>query len=314
MAIPQQWQGRLRLPVVAAPMFLVSFPQMVMTTCKNGVVGTFPSLNQRSAEGFDDWLFEIEEGLDPAVDAPYGVNLIVNRNNPRVEEDLQVCKKHQVPLIITSLGAISELVDEVHGWGGLVFHDVTTRRHAEKAIEAGVDGLILVSAGAGGHAGRINPFAFVPEIRAMFDGTLLLGGCIGDGRGLAAARALGVDMGYIGTRFINTQEAAAPDEFKDMIIAAGSTDVIYTDAISGVHGNFLKPSIVAAGLDPENLPPGGGKYKTGHERRAPEGEERKAWKNIWSAGQGVANITDVPTIGELVDRLEREYMAARGAA
>ncbi len=310
MAVPQQWQGRLSLPIVAAPMFLVSYPEMVIATCKAGVVGTLPSLNQRSSEGFDDWLFEINAGIDPAKDAPYGVNLIVNRNNPRVDEDLMVCKKHKVPLIITSLGAISELVDEVHNWGGLVFHDVTTRRHAEKAIAAGVDGLILVSAGAGGHAGRINPFAFVPEIRSMFDGTILLGGCIGDGRGLAAALTLGVDMGYIGTRFINTQEAAAPDEFKQMILDSGSTDIVYTDAISGVHGNFLKPSIEQAGLDPNNLPPGGGQYRAGHERS--EGsEDRKAWKNIWSAGQGVANITDTPPIADLVSRFDAEYQAAR---
>jgi nitronate monooxygenase len=286
-------------------MFLVSGPALVVAASKAGVLGTFPALNQRSSEGFDDWLSEIEDSLAGEPDAaPYGVNLIVHRSNPRVEADLALCVKHKVPVVITSLGAVADLVDTVHAYGGIVFHDVINRRHAEKAAEAGVDGLILVSAGAGGHAGTYNPFAFLPEIRRFFGKTILLAGAISDGRGVAAARLLGADLAYLGTRFIATRESLAADGFKEMILAGKAADVVYTPAISGIHGNFLKESIRAVGLDPDNLPTDGHGYK------AKVNEEQKAWKHVWSAGQGVGSIDDVPTVAALVDRFEREYRAA----
>jgi nitronate monooxygenase len=305
MPLPPLLEGHLRLPVVAAPMFLVSGPALVVAASKSGVLGTFPALNQRSSEGFDDWLSEIEDGLagDPKA-APYGVNLIVHRSNPRVEADLALCVKHKVPVVITSLGAVADLVDTVHASGGVVFLDVINRRHAEKAAEAGVDGLILVSAGAGGHAGTYNPFAFLPEIRRFFKKTILLAGSISDGRGVAAARMLGADLAYLGTRFIATRESLAADGFKEMILAGKAADIVYTPAISGIHGNFLKESIRAVGLDPDNLPTDGHGYK------AKVNEEQKAWKHVWSAGQGVGSIDDVPTAATLVDRLERGYREA----
>ena len=305
MPLPPLLEGRLRLPVVAAPMFLVSGPALVIAASKAGVLGTFPALNQRSSDGFDDWLAEIESNLVGAPEAaPYGVNLIVHRSNPRVEADLALCVKHKVPVVITSLGAVADLVDEVHGYGGVVFHDVINRRHAEKAAEAGVDGLILVSAGAGGHAGTYNPFAFLPEIRRFFKKTILLAGSISDGRGVAAARMLGADLAYLGTRFIATKESLAADGFKEMIVTGKAADIVYTPAISGIHGNFLKESIRAVGLDPDNLPTNGAGYK------AKVNEEQKAWKHVWSAGQGVGSIDDVPTAAALVDRLDREYREA----
>src|SRR5690349_2584696 len=285
MPLPPLLEGRLRLPVVAAPMFLVSGPALVIAASKAGVLGTFPALNQRSSDGFDDWLAEIESNLAGEPEgAPYGVNLIVHRSNPRVETDLALCVKHKVPVVITSLGAVADLVDEVHGYGGVVFHDVINRRHAEKAAEAGVDGLILVSAGAGGHAGTYNPFAFLPEIRCFFKKTILLAGSISDGRGVAAARMLGADLAYLGTRFIATKESLAADGFKEMIVAGKAADIVYTPAISGIHGNFLKESIRAVGLDPDALPTNGAGYK------AKVNEEQKAWKHVWSAGQGVGSI------------------------
>ncbi len=320
MPLPRSFEGRLSLPAVAAPMFLVSGPDLVTESCKAGIVGTFPALNQRSTEGFDEWLTEIEDRLAAfeaetgSNAAPYGVNLIVHKSNPRVQADLEVIVKHKTPLVITSLGAVSELVDAVHSYGGVVFHDVTNMRHARSAMRAGVDGLILVCNGAGGHAGIINPFAFLPEVRAEFDGTILMAGCISDGRAVAAARAMGADLAYLGTRFINTRESMAPGEFKNMVIDAHAGDIVYTPAVSGVPGSFLRQSIVAAGLDPDNLPvkdeinfkkelaPGEEDVLT------PEEEERqKAWKNIWSAGQGVGAIDDVPATAELVERLKAEY-------
>ena len=247
----------LSIPVVAAPMFLISGPKLVVECCKRGVVGTFPALNQRSTEGFDDWLVEIEESLDgfqqddgsPA--APYGVNLIVHRSNPRVEADLEVIVKHRVPLVITSLGAVSELVDAVHDYGGLVFHDVTNRRHAEKAAGAGVDGLICVAAGAGGHAGTLNPMPFIAEMRSFFDGTILLSGCLSTGRDVASAMQMGADLAYLGTRFINTAESRASDEYRQMIIDSRTSDIVYTAAVSGVNANFLRASLEAMGITQE---------------------------------------------------------------
>jgi nitronate monooxygenase len=304
MSLPQQLQGRLKLPVIAAPMFLVSGPDLVVASCQAGVVGTFPALNQRTTEGFDDWLAQIESRLTPK-DAPYGVNLIVHNTNPRLEADLKVCEAHKVPIIITSLGALADLVDRVHAYGGLVFHDVTTLRHAQKAAEAGVDGLILVCAGAGGHAGVINPFAMVPEVRAFFDGTIILAGCISDGQGVAAAETMGADLAYLGTRFISVQESMAPAEYKAMLRDSAAADIVHTPAISGVPASFLRQSLINAGLDPNNLP-----TKKDINMGEELDSESKAWKNIWSAGQGVGSVQDVPTTAELVDRLVREYRAA----
>jgi nitronate monooxygenase len=300
-------RGRLKIPAVAAPMFLVSGPDLVVEACRAGVLGTFPALNQRTSEGFEAWLDEIEARLAAASSerpAPYGVNLIVHRTNPRVDADLKIIIKHRVPLVITSLGAVSELVDAVHAYGGLVFHDVINMRHAEKAAAAGVDGLIAVCAGAGGHAGTLSPFALVPEIRSMFDKTILLSGVLSTGRHIAAAQVLGADLAYLGTRFIATKESRASDECKQMILSARGGDIVYTPAISGVHGNFMRQSLIASGLDPDNLPP------KPEINTSSEGRERRAWKHVWSAGQGVGSITDVPTTAELCARLVREYEEA----
>ena len=302
MAIPAQWKERLAAPAIAAPMFLVSGPDLVVETCNSGIIGTFPALNQRTTEGYDEWLTEIEGRLD-ANAAPYGVNLIVHRSNPRLEADLAITVKRRVPLVITSLGAVKDLVDTVHSYGGLVFHDVINLHHARKAADAGVDGLIAVCAGAGGHAGLLNPFAFIEEIRAFFDKTLILSGAISTGRQVAAAELLGADFAYLGTRFICTKESLAPDEQRQMIVDATAKDIIYTPAISGVNANFLRPSIAAAGLDPENLPAHGHKLDMAGEARA--------WKNVWSAGQGVGSIHDVPAAADLCRTLAREYREAR---
>jgi nitronate monooxygenase len=306
MRMPSAWQGRLRIPAIAAPMFLVSNPKLVAACCRSGVVGTFPALNQRTTAGFVEWLDELNATLTDQ-DAPFGVNLIVHKTNPRLQADLEQVVKHKVPLVITSLGAVAEVVDAVHSYGGVVFHDIVNQRHAEKAAKAGVDGLIPVAAGAGGHAGVVNPFALVPEIRSVFDGYIALSGCISSGRGVAAARALGADFAYIGTRFIATEEANAPDAYKQMLIDSGSADILYTPAISGIPASFLRPSIVNAGLDPENLKP-----KT-EINLGEELDAAKAWKDIWSAGQGTTEIRDVPPAAELCARLIREYDDTRKA-
>lgn len=302
MSIPQAFKGRLRLPAIAAPMFLSSGPDLVVEACKAGIVGTFPALNQRTHEGFGQWLVEIEERLaDQPKTAPYGVNLIVHRTNPRLTVDLDLVVKHRVPLVITSLGAVREVADAVHSYGGLVFHDIISRRHAEKAAEAGVDGIIAVCAGAGGHAGNISPFALIAEIASFFPGTVVLSGSIGTGAQIAAARVMGADLAYLGTRFLVTKESLANDAFKRMIVDSCASDIVYTPSISGIHANFLRPSLVAAGLDPDNLPPHGGPDMH---------NESKAWKHIWSAGQGVGSIVDVPTTAELCKRLVEEYREA----
>ena len=301
----------LTLPVVAAPMFLISGPQLVIECCKNGIVGTFPALNQRSTEGFEDWLVEIKTELKKYEEetgkkaAPYGVNLIVHPTNPRLEADLKVCIKHKVPLIITSLGAVAQVVHAIHSYGGLVFHDIIKKRHAEKAAEAGVDGLILVSAGAGGHAGTINPMSLVAEIKKFYDKTILLSGCISTGRDIASALQMGADLAYMGTRFINTKESKASEEYRQMIIKAGASDVVYTAAISGVHANFLGASLKAAGITEEDLKKDR-KIDFGKELNT----EAKAWKTIWSAGQGVTTIDNVESVSELVANLKSEFKSA----
>lgn len=307
MSLPALLEQRLRLPVVAAPMFLVSNPQLVLACCNNGIVGSFPALNQRESSGFKDWLEEIEAGrCDTA--APYAVNLIVHGSNPRLQADLAICVEQRVPIVITSLGAVKEVVDAVHSYGGLVFHDVTTRRHAEKAAEAGVDGLIAVAAGAGGHAGTWSPFALIAEIRQFFDKTLLLAGCLNQGHEILAAQLLGADLAYLGTRLIATQENAASAAYKQMILDAKAADIIHTPAVSGVPASFMRQSLEQAGYDLKQLQ-NKGEVNYG-EKLKPMDEEAKAWKTVWSAGQGVGNIRDLPSVEQLITRLDNEYRAA----
>lgn len=309
MSLPDAWRGRLGLPAIAAPMFLVSGPDLVVGACRAGVIGTFPALNQRTSEDYEAWLAEIERRLEDAPGAaPFGVNLIVHRTNQRVERDLEITVRHKVPLVITSLGAARGVVEAVHSYGGLVFHDVIHMHHARKAAEAGVDGIIAVCAGAGGHAGTLSPFAFLAELRAYFDKTIVLAGAITSGRQVAAARLLGADLAYLGTRFIATRESLAPEGFKQMILEAAARDIVYTPAISGVHANFLRASIVAAGGDPDHLP-GRGEMLIGAGRDSADGEA-KAWKDVWSAGHGVGNIHDIPEVAALCGRLIREYREA----
>lgn len=285
--------NELNIPAVAAPMFLISGPKLVLECCKNGIVGTFPALNQRTTEGFEEWVIEIKEGLKEfeketgKKPAPFGVNLIVHQTNPRIQKDLAVCIKHKVPLIITSLGAVSQLVKAVHSYGGLVFHDVIKKRHAEKAAEAGVDGLILVCAGAGGHAGTLNPMPFVTEIRSFYDKTILLSGCISSGKDIASAIQMGADLAYLGTRFINTLESKAEEEYKEMIVNSKAGDIVYTAAVSGVNANFLRPSLESMGIT-EEMWGDSKKIDFGDELDAAQAEA-KAWKTIWSAGQGVSS-------------------------
>ncbi len=292
----------LRLPVIAAPMFLVSGPDLVVEACRAGIVGTFPALNQRTSEGYAAWLDEIAARLGDGAAAPFGVNLVVHRNNERLAADLAITVARRVPLVITSLGVDPDLVRAIHGYGGRVFHDVTTLRHAEKAAAAGVDGLIAVSAGAGGHGGLLNPFAFVADIRRFFPGTIVLGGAISTGRQVAAARMLGADFAYMGTRFVATRESLAPDAYKAMLVASDAAAIVYTPAVSGVPGNFLRPSLLAAGVDPDRPARAEFDFGTG---------EVKAWRDVWSAGQGVGEIRDIPTVADLVATLDADYRAVR---
>jgi nitronate monooxygenase len=302
VSLPSSLAGRLRLPAIAAPMFLVSGPDLVVETCRSGLIGTFPALNQRTSQGYSDWLAEIKQRLSAHPDAaPFGINLIVHRSNPRVDADLKITVEHKVPIVITSLGAVADLVKAVHSYGGLVFHDVIGLRHAEKAAEAGVDGIIAVAAGAGGHAGTISPFALVSEIRRFFDKTIILSGAMSNGAQIAAARAMGADLTYLGTRFIATRESLAVDEFKAMILRSTFSDIVYTPAISGVNASFLRQSLIANGLDPENL--------TSHAKLDMNAEAR-VWKTIWSAGHGVGTIRDIPPTAELCERLITEYKEA----
>jgi nitronate monooxygenase len=311
MPLPADWSGRLKLPAVAAPMFLISCPDLVVQVCCAGIVGTFPALNQRSNEGYGEWLVEIAERLHHLGDgsnrniAPFGVNLIVHRSNKRLERDLATTVEHKVPLVITSLGAAKDVVDAVHSYGGVVFHDVVNLRHARKAVAAGVDGLVAVCAGAGGHGGLLNPLAFVAELRAFFGGTIALAGAISHGRQILATRALGADLAYIGTRFIATLESKAHRGHKEMILEAYAEDIIYTDVVSGVHANFLRRSVDAKG--PTHL-------GTGSKMTTEIGDhEAKIWRDIWSAGQGVGSIHDIPPTAALCIRLAREYDEALAA-
>ena len=304
----------LSIPAVAAPMFLISCPKLVIECCKNGVVGTLPALNQKTTKGFEEWIIEIKEALSKYEKetgkntAPFGVNLIVHPTNPRIMPDLQICIKHKVPIVITSLGAVSDLVDAVHSYGGLVFHDIIKRRHAEKATEAGVDGLILVAAGAGGHGGTINPMALINEVKTFFNKTILLSGCISNGNDIASALQMGADLAYMGTRFINVNESMADNSYQKMIMDSKAEDIIYTAAVSGVNASFLRPSLEAMGIT-EDLWKKTKKIDFGSELDHAK-EEAKAWKTIWSAGQGVTSISDVKPVAELITQLKVEFEKA----
>jgi nitronate monooxygenase len=308
MSLPPLLQ-RLKLPVIAAPMFIAGNPKLVIEQCKAGIVGSFPALNARPKETLDQWLTEIETALAGNPDAaPYAVNQIVHKSNDRLQHDLEVCVRHKVPITITSLRAPTEVVAAVHSYGGIVLHDVINVRHAEKALEAGVDGLILVCTGAGGHAGTLSPFALVGEVRRFFDGPIVLSGAIATGDAILAALAAGADLAYIGTRFLATPEASVPERYKEEILKASASDIVYTDLFSGVHGNYLKHSVVAAGFDPLNLPksdPSKMNFGTG------SGAEKKVWRDIWSAGQGVGQIDEVMPVAEVVAKLAAEYTGAR---
>ncbi len=311
MALPDILKTNLRIPVVGSPLFIISHPPLVLAQCKAGIVGAFPALNARPQSQLDEWLAEITEELArhdannqrPA--APFAVNQIVHKSNDRLQHDLEMCVKYKVPVVITSLGAVEEVNQAVHSYGGIVLHDVIHDRHARKAIEKGADGLIAVAAGAGGHAGTLSPFALVQEIRQWFDGPLLLSGAIANGGAILAAQAMGADMAYIGSPFIATQEARAMDEYKQMIVDSKAADIVYSNLFTGVHGNYLKGSIVNSGMDPENLPVSDPtKMNFG-------GDKSKAWRDIWGCGQGIGSVNAVVPASVLIDRLADEYEAAR---
>jgi nitronate monooxygenase len=315
MALPPVLRDRLRLPVIASPLFIVSGPDLVIAQCKAGIVGSFPSLNARPISQLDEWLARITEELadwdrahPEAPSAPFAVNQIVHKTNNRLDEDVELCVKYKAPVIITSLGAREDLNKAIHSYGGVVLHDVITNRFARKAIEKGADGLIPVAAGAGGHAGVLSPFALIQEIREWFDGAIALSGSIANGAAILGAQAMGADLAYIGSAFIATQEANAAQGYKDMIVASSGDDIVYSNLFTGVHGNYLRPSIIAAGLDPDDLPlsdPSAMNFGSGGNTDA------KAWRDIWGCGQGIAAIKDVPTAGQLVQRLADEYEAAK---
>lgn len=311
MPLPGFLKGALELPVLGSPLFIVSGPELVIAQCKAGVIGSFPALNARPVEKLDEWLTQIEDSLadykakhpDRKV-APYAVNQICHASNDRLARDMETCVKHKVPIIITSLRPPQEIVDAAHSYGGVVFHDVINVKHARKAAEQGVDGLILVCAGAGGHAGTLSPFALVREVKQWFKGTILLSGAISDGYGVASALALGADLAYIGTRFIATEEANADSAYKQALIAHAAHDIVYSNLFTGVHGNYLGPSIAAAGLDPDNLPIAD---KTKMNFGSGGNMKSKAWRDIWGSGQGIGQISDAPPVAELVARMKREF-------
>ncbi|RFZ88739.1 nitronate monooxygenase [Shinella sp. WSJ-2] len=314
MALPAILKEKLRLPVVGAPLFIVSHPALTLAQCKAGVIGAFPALNARPEAQLDEWLAEITEGL-AAYDAkhpdrpaaPFAVNQIVHRSNKRLEHDLMMCVKYKVPVVISSLGAVPEVNAAIHSYGGIVLHDVINNRHASSAIRKGADGLIAVAAGAGGHAGTLSPFALIQEIREWFDGPLLLSGAIATGGAILAAQAMGADIAYIGSPFIATEEARAAEAYKQMIVDSAAADIVYSNYFTGIHGNYLKPSITAAGMDADNLPeadPSKMDFET-----ATTGA--KAWKDIWGCGQGIGAVKAIGPVADLVARLDREYQAAR---
>ena len=317
MSLPPVLRDRLRLPVIASPLFIVSGPDLVIAQCKAGVVGSFPSLNARPLSQLDEWLARITEELaawdrahpeTPA--APFAVNQIVHKTNNRLDDDVTLCAKYKVPVVITSLGAREDVNAAVHGWGGIVLHDVISNFFAHKAIEKGADGLIPVAAGAGGHASRLSPFAMIQELREWFDGPNALSGAIANGGAILAAQAMGADLAYIGSAFIATREANAVQGYKDMIVERGGEDIVYTNLFTGVLGNYLRPSIENAGLDPDNLPqsdPSKMNFNSGGN------QEAKAWRDIWGCGQGIGAVKSIPTAGELVARLASEYEAAKAA-
>lgn len=316
MALPEILKKNLRIPVVGAPLFIISHPALVIAQCKAGIVGSFPALNARPEAQLDEWLAEITEALrdhdeknpdNPA--APFAVNQIVHRSNNRLEHDLTMCVKYKVPIVISSLGAVPEVNDAIHSYGGIVLHDIINNRHANSAIRKGADGLIAVAAGAGGHAGPLSPFALVQEIREWFDGPLLLSGAIATGKAVLAAQAMGADLAYIGSSFIATEEARAVDDYKQMIVDSASSDIVYSNYFTGIHGNYLKPSIAKSGMDPDHLPEAD-PSKMDFEAAT---TGAKAWKDIWGCGQGIGAIKQIVPAGELVARLEREYKEAKAA-
>jgi nitronate monooxygenase len=313
MSLPTLLEGKLRIPVIGAPMFIVSGPKLVIAQCKAGIVGGFPALNARPQSMLDEWLAQISEELaahkksNPGIPvAPFAVNQIVHQSNSRLEHDVEKCVKYKVPIVITSLRPPAEVVDAVHSYGGIVFHDVINIRHAHKAIDQGVDGIITVCAGAGGHAGTTSPFALVKEVRKIFGGTIILSGSMSRGNDALAAQAMGADLAYFGTRFIATQEANAPSAYKEMIVDSAAADIVYTNLFTGVHGSYLKGSVVNAGLDPDDLPEG----ELRHMNFASGSSKTKAWRDIWGAGQGVGTIDDIPSVADLVERMEAEYREA----
>ena len=314
MALPKALEGRLRVPLIGAPMFIVSGPELVIAQCQAGIVGSFPALNARPQSMLAVWLKRIKDELgeyaedypdDPV--APFAVNQIVHASNSRLREDVETCVEHQVPIIITSLRPPEDVVEAVHSYGGLVFHDVISLRHARKAIEQGVDGIIAVCVGAGGHAGPLSPFALVKEIRKEYDGAIILSGCITSGNDVLAARAMGADLAYSGTRFIATDEANAVPEYKEMIVESGASDIVYSSLFTGIHGSYLKGSIANAGMDPDNLPDGS---KADMDFADAAKIDAKAWKDIWGAGQGVGNIDEILPARDVVLKIEREYIDA----
>ena len=315
MALPPILSQRLRLPVIASPLFIISGPDLVIAQCKAGVVGSFPSLNARPISQLDEWLARITEELadwdrknPDRLSAPFAVNQIVHKTNNRLDEDVALCKKYNVPLVITSLGANVDMNTEIHSWGGVILHDVINDKFARKAIEKGADGLIPVAAGAGGHAGGLSPFALMQELRQWFDGPIALSGAIACGRSVLAAQAMGADLAYMGSAFIATKEANAVQGYKDMIVESSGEDIVYSNLFTGVHGNYLRPSIERAGLDPENLPqadPSKMNFGSGGNTEA------KAWKDIWGCGQGIGVLNDIPSVADYVDRLAAEYETAK---
>ena len=313
-------EENLRIPVIGAPLFIISYPKLIIEQCKAGIIGSFPALNARPAEQLDEWLLQIKEELTTykkenpaAIVAPFAVNQICHHSNDRLEQDMEICVKHEVPIVITSLRAPKFVVDSVHSYGGKVMHDVINIRHGKKAVQEGADGLILVCAGAGGHAGTLSPFALVRETREFFDGPIALSGSISHGASVLSALAMGADFAYVGTRFIATKEANASERYKDMIVQSSANDIMYTPTFTGVHGNYLKPSVEKAGLDPDNLPYADKNDMNFGSSGLSGDNSKKAWKDIWGSGQGIGTVHDIPTVRECVDSMINEYEEAKSA-